>query len=115
MSINNSIINDAMSKALSIQTEVLNIAKDLNLNEFYQIKSRLISTVNNLSLNINDAFSLKNRLDRIRNFVLITGKLLECRDYLQLLNKLHIQNTTQTMNDIDELTNLLMVNSGSLN
>jgi len=115
MSVNNSIIIDATSKALKIQSEVLKIAKELNLNEMYQIKSRLISTVNNLSANVEDAFSLKNRLDRIRNFVLITGRMLECRDYLQLINKLHINDTVEVINDIDELTNLLMVNSGSIN
>ncbi len=115
MSISNSIVKNAAERAGFIQNNVLDIAYEMNIDELYQIKTRLITSVNNLSNSVTEAFSLSNRLDRIRSFVLITGKMLECRDYLQLVNKLRITDTSKLMEEIDELTNLLMINSGSLN
>lgn len=115
MSLNNSLVDSASLKAELIQKEVLELAKNINLDELYQVKSRMITSVNNLSKSVRNAFDHNNRLERIRSFVLITGKMLECKDYLQLLSKLQIAETNYLSSEIDDLTYLLMVNSGSLN
>lgn len=115
MTNNNSVYRNAEESAFLIESEVLDLAQNININELYQIKSRLITNVNNLSVSVNTAFNNRNRLDRIRSFVLITGKLLEVRDYLQLLLKLRVTDTIPLMNKIDDFTDFLMVNSGSLN
>lgn len=115
MTTNNSLYRNATENAFMIEREVLELAQVINVNELYQIKSRLITNVNNLSVSVSAAFNNKNRLDRIRSFVLITGKLLEIRDYLQLLLKLRVSDTIPLMNKIDDFTDFLMINSGSLN
>lgn len=115
MTTNNSLYRNASENAFKIENDVLELAQMINVNELYQIKSRLITNVNNLSLSVSTAFNNKNRLERIRSFVLITGKLLEIRDYLQLLLKLRVSDTVPLMNKIDDFTDFLMVNSGSLN
>lgn len=112
---NNSLFRNASENAFIIENEVLELAQMININELYQIKSRLLTNANNLSFSVSAAFNNKNRLERIRSFVLITGKLLEIRDYLQLLLKLRVGDTIPLMNKIDDFTDFLMVNSGSLN
>ena len=115
MTSNNSVYRNVAENAFLIENEDNELAQMININELYQIKSRLITNVNNLSVSVNLAFNNKNRLERIRSFVLITGKLLEIRDYLQLLLKLRVFDTLPLMNKIDDFTDFLMVNSGSLN
>lgn len=115
MTTNNSVYRNVAESAFLIENEVKDLAQLIKINELYQIKSRLITNVNNLSGTVTLAFNNKNRLERIRSFVLITGKLLEIRDYLQLLQKLRVHDTLPLMNKIDDFTDFLMVNSGSLN
>ncbi len=115
MTTNNSVYRNASVNAFIIENDVLELTKIINIDELYQIKSRLITNVNNLAVSVDTAFNNKNRLERIRSFVLITGKLLEVRDYLQLLLKLRITDTIPLMSKIDDFTDFLMVNSGSLN
>jgi len=115
MTVNNSFQNNAFDNAFDIENEILELAQEININELYQIKSRLMTNINNLSGSVDAAFKNKNRLDRIRSFVLITGKLLETRDYLQLLLKLRIHDTSDLISKIDEFTDFIMINSGSLN
>lgn len=114
MTVNNSLYKSVLDKAAAIERDVIELAYAINIDELYQIKTRLISNVNSLEESVNLAISSKNRLDRIRSFVLITGKLLETRDYLQLLLKLRVNDTTNLLYRIDEFTDFLMVNSGSL-
>ena len=114
MTVNNSLYKSVLDKAAAIERDVIELAYAINIDELYQIKTRLISNVNSFEESVNLAISSKNRLDRIRSFVLITGKLLETRDYLQLLLKLRVNDTTNLLYRIDEFTDFLMVNSGSL-
>jgi four helix bundle protein len=115
MSITHSLQNAATEKAEKLHTDIICLAKSLNNDDLYQLKSRMLSAVMNLNYFVESAFNKSSRLERIRSFVTISGKMQECKDYLEMLNRLNIADVEHLTKEIDEFNKLLMVNSGSLN
>jgi four helix bundle protein len=115
MSISHSIRNIATEKAEKLHNDIVNLAKSLNNDDLYQLKSRMLSAIWNLNYFVESAFDKESRLERIRSFVTISGKMQECKDYLEMLNRMNIVDVEHLTLEIDEFNKLLMVNSGSLN
>jgi four helix bundle protein len=115
MSITHSLRDLATEKAEKLHNEINILAKSLNNDDLYQLKSRMLSAVMNLNYFVESAFDKVSRLERIRSFVTISGKMQECKDYLEMLNRMNIAEVKNLTQEIDEFNKLLMVNSGSLN
>jgi hypothetical protein len=115
MSISKSVADSAFMQAVMIKSQVFDIAASLPENELYQIRKRMLETVKDLDVTVIDGFSIKNRLERVRLFVNVVGRLMECMDYLDYVRKTSNYEVERVYKEIDELSNLLLVNSGTLN
>ncbi|MBX3045302.1 MAG: hypothetical protein KIT33_12505 [Candidatus Kapabacteria bacterium] len=115
MSTSRSIADSAMMQANIIKSQVNNIATLLPENELYQVRRRMLDTVTDLENDVMGGFSLRNKIERVRAFVTVVGRLMECKDYLEYANKTSQVNVDNVFKGIDELSNLLLVNSGTLN
>jgi hypothetical protein len=104
-----------LEMAMSIRQELESIIATIPNCELYQLQLRMHNTVKDLPEKLTMGFSRDSRLARIRTFIEITGSLQECKDYLELLNRIKIGDYSDLMAKIDNMTELLMVNSGSLN
>lgn len=115
MSTSRSISETALLQANILKSKVFDIASTLPENELYQIRRRMIDTVQNIDDNIYNGFLLNNKIDRVRSFVNVVGRLMECKDYLEYAQKTSNADVEPLYRGIDELSNLLLVNSGTLN
>lgn len=115
MSTSRSITDSALLKASIVKNQVSEIAFTLPENELYQVRRRMLDTVSDLEEQISGGFSLNNKIERVRKFVNIVGKLMECKDYLEFVHKTSHSDVFGINQGIDELSNILLVNSGTLN
>jgi len=115
MSTSRSIADSAVLQAEMIRSQVSIIALNLPENEQFQIRKRMLDTVYDLENSVCTGFTLKSKIERVRLFVNIVGKLMECKDYLDYVNKLSETEINDVNKGIDELSNLLLVNRGTLN
>ncbi len=115
MSLNNGLSKQMLEIALSIRQELDSIIEAIPNCELYQLQLRMHNTVKDLPEKLIMGFSRDSRLARIRTFIEITGSLQECKDYLELLNRIKIGDYSELLAKIDNMIELLMVNSGSLN
>lgn len=115
MSTKNGLSSQMLEMAMSIRQELESIIATIPNCELYQLQLRMHNTVKDLPEKLTMGFSRDSRLARIRTFIEITGSLQECKDYLELLNRIKIGDYSDLMAKIDNMTELLMVNSGSLN
>ncbi len=115
MSIIRSVTDSALMQANEVKFQISEIAYALPHNEQFQVRKRMLELINNLDGQIIDAFALSNKIDRVRKFVNIVGKLMECKDYLEYVQKSSNIIIGNTFSKIDELSNLLLINSGTLN
>lgn len=115
MSTSRSISETALLQANILKSKVFDIASTLPENELYQIRRRMIDTVQNIDDNIYNGFLLNNKIERVRSFVNVVGRLMECKDYLEYAQKTSNADVEPLYRGIDELSNLLLVNSGTLN
>lgn len=115
MSTSRSISETALLQANILKSQVFDIASTLPENELYQIRRRMIDTVQNIDDNIYNGFLLNNKIERVRSFVNVVGRLMECKDYLEYAQKTSNADVEPLYRGIDELSNLLLVNSGTLN
>jgi len=115
MSLNNGLSSQMIEMALSIRQELESVIATIPNCELYQLQMRMHNTVKDLPEKLTMGFSRDSRLARIRTFIEITGNLQECKDYLDLLQRIRIGDYKELMSKIDNMTELLMVNSGSLN
>ncbi|GAB1371139.1 hypothetical protein MASR1M45_12010 [Candidatus Kapaibacterium sp.] len=115
MSTTRTITDSALIKAIEVKSQVNDIAFTLPENELYQVRKRMLDTINDLEDNILDGFALNNKIERVRRFVNIVGRLMECKDYLDYIHKSSRTDVRNVNQQIDELSNLLLINSGTLN
>jgi hypothetical protein len=115
MSTSRSITDSALMQAIVVKNQVTEIASTLPENELYQVRRRMLDTVDNLEEQITCGFALPNKVERVRTFVNIVGKLMECKDYLEFIHKSSRKEVNGVFHGIEELSNLLLVNSGTLN
>lgn len=115
MSTTRTISETAMLQASIIKSKVFDIASTLPENELYQIRRRMIDSVQNIDDTIQTGFTLRNKVERVRSFVTVVGRLMECKDYLEYAQKTSNADVEPLYRGIDELSNLLLVNSGTLN
>lgn len=115
MSTSRSIADSALMQAGMVKDQVYCVATGLPENELYQIRRRMIDTVRDLENDVLQGFALKNKIERVRAFVTVVGRLMECKDYLEYAHKSRKVNVENINRGIDELSNLLLINSGTLN
>jgi four helix bundle protein len=94
---------DLAEKAARLVQSIDSFTDSLPLSEIYQLKKRLKYCISNLPPNIEKGLKNNGKLNRIRCFIKANGSLEECREYLDLVEKLKYAPTDELKEMVDEI------------
>lgn len=115
MSVSQGLNRSMIEKAYELKQQIESIIFALPDCELYQLQSRMGKIIEVLPEQMALSFEKETKIAKIRGFIEIVGNLQECKDYLELLQKIKYTDYTEVISKIDNITENLMVNSGSLN
>ncbi|MFP4528974.1 MAG: four helix bundle protein [Candidatus Kapaibacterium sp.] len=100
--------DDLREKAIRLVQSIDSFTDSLPLSEIYQLRKRLKYCISNLPPNIEKGLKDSGKLNRIRCFIKANGSLEECREYLELVEKLKYAPTDKLKEQVDEIRQLLV-------
>jgi hypothetical protein len=115
MSVSQGLNRSMIEKAYDLKQQIESIIFSMPDCELYQLQTRMSKIIEVLPEQMALSFEKETKIAKIRGFIEIVGNLQECKDYLELLQKIKYTDYSEAINKIDNITESLMVNSGSLN
>ncbi len=109
-------IKDAIwQKAQSLATNIADLSNSLPKDEIYELKMRLMHSVASLPEYLVKGFDNNKRIDKIRSFIYASSQLEECKGYLNLIEKMKYSDVSELRKQVDEMSIMLKINSGTFN
>ena len=97
-------------KASNLTETIISFNDDLPEEELVDLKRRLSETVSCVTPAIEAGFKKTKRVEKLREWIRANVYLLECRDYLYMVEKFSFKKTEHLIEMIDELDDLLKDN-----
>lgn len=101
-------------KAHQLVLEIYRLSHEFSKTEIYGLTSQLRRTAVSVPANIAEGFKKKTTADKLRFFNVAEASLEECRYYLILVNDLNYGDSKTLMEQLEEVSCLLIGYSQSL-
>jgi four helix bundle protein len=93
---------------------IYRMSADFPKNEIYGLTSQLRRAAVSIPANIAEGFKRRTRAEKARFMNISQGSLEECRYYLILIQDLHLADSTELMNQLEEVSKLLDAYASSI-
>ena len=101
-------------KAHQFVLSIYRISADFPKNELYGLTSQLRRAAVSIPANIAEGFKRRTREEKARFMNIAQGSLEECRYYLILIKDLHLADSAEFLNQIEEVSKLLDAYTSSI-
>ncbi len=92
---------------LLLKINVLSAAMPQDNMSLYEVQNRLRLCVSTIPESIESGFKQNTRINKIRSIIKAISALEECKDYLCLVERMKLHNTTDLVEDIDTIKEIL--------
>ncbi len=83
------------------------LTESIPASEIYGVKVRLNECANSVPKSLEEGMKQSKRIERIRSLIKANGFLDECKDYLNLINKLKYSDTNNLLSMADEISEVI--------
>ncbi len=101
-------------KAHQFVLSIYRMSADFPKNELYGLTSQLRRAAVSIPANIAEGFKRRTRAEKARFMNIAQGSLEECRYYLILIKDLHLADSAELLNQLEEVSKLLDAYSSSI-